>query len=162
VGSIPITRSVRQGEPGGPHGCHAGEEARPGQTRSSENDERAGKDGHTETRDGPTPGPRHDRNQPRRDEGARRLTEKHLAAVAQLVERVLGKDEVLGSNPSGSFGVCCPTRGGGTIAGQTRSAGPTPSGELARGGPEARCGAGGWVPVCGTSGKPQGAVHKQE
>ena len=30
------------------------------------------------------------------------------AAVAQLVERVLGKDEVLGSNPSGSFGVCCP------------------------------------------------------
>ena len=25
------------------------------------------------------------------------------AAVAQLVERVLGKDEVLGSNPSGSF-----------------------------------------------------------
>src|SRR3954464_15799208 len=28
-----------------------------------------------------------------------------LAAVAQLVERVLGKDEVLGSNPSGSFRV---------------------------------------------------------
>ena len=27
------------------------------------------------------------------------------AAVAQLVERVLGKDEVLGSNPSGSFEV---------------------------------------------------------
>jgi hypothetical protein len=27
------------------------------------------------------------------------------AAVAQLVERVLGKDEVLGSNPSGSSGV---------------------------------------------------------
>jgi hypothetical protein len=33
----------------------------------------------------------------------------NLAAVAQLVERVLGKDEVLGSNPSGSFWVCCPT-----------------------------------------------------
>jgi hypothetical protein len=28
-----------------------------------------------------------------------------LAAVAQSVERVLGKDEVLGSNPSGSFRV---------------------------------------------------------
>ena len=33
------------------------------------------------------------------------------AAVAQLVERVLGKDEVLGSNPSGSFWVGCPTFG---------------------------------------------------
>ena len=31
--------------------------------------------------------------------------ERTLAAVAQLVERVLGKDEVLGSNPSGSSGV---------------------------------------------------------
>ena len=30
---------------------------------------------------------------------------KSDAAVAQLVERVLGKDEVLGSNPSGSFEV---------------------------------------------------------
>jgi hypothetical protein len=29
--------------------------------------------------------------------------QKQPAAVAQLVERVLGKDEVLGSNPSGSF-----------------------------------------------------------
>ena len=28
------------------------------------------------------------------------------AAVAQSVERVLGKDEVLGSNPSGSSGIC--------------------------------------------------------
>ena len=27
------------------------------------------------------------------------------AAVAQLVERVLGKDEVVGSNPTGSFRV---------------------------------------------------------
>ena len=33
------------------------------------------------------------------------------AAVAQLVERVLGKDEVLGSNPSGSFWVGCPSFG---------------------------------------------------
>ena len=30
-------------------------------------------------------------------------TSKTFAAVAQSVERVLGKDEVLGSNPSGSF-----------------------------------------------------------
>ena len=30
------------------------------------------------------------------------------AAVAQSVERVLGKDEVLGSSPSGSSGVCGP------------------------------------------------------
>jgi hypothetical protein len=30
---------------------------------------------------------------------------KSDAAVAQSVERVLGKDEVLGSNPSGSFEV---------------------------------------------------------
>ena len=29
--------------------------------------------------------------------------ESRDSAVAQLVERVLGKDEVLGSNPSGSF-----------------------------------------------------------
>jgi hypothetical protein len=33
-----------------------------------------------------------------------------FAAVAQLVERVLGKDEVLGSNPSGSFGIYSPDR----------------------------------------------------
>ena len=33
------------------------------------------------------------------------------AAVAQLVERVLGKDEVLGSNPSGSFRVVSPKSG---------------------------------------------------
>ena len=33
------------------------------------------------------------------------------AAVAQLVERVLGKDEVLGSNPSGSSWVGCPNFG---------------------------------------------------
>ena len=32
-----------------------------------------------------------------------RSIEDNLAAVAQSVERVLGKDEVLGSNPSGSF-----------------------------------------------------------
>jgi hypothetical protein len=36
----------------------------------------------------------------------------HNAAVAQLVERVLGKDEVLGSNPSGSSGIRAPDRGG--------------------------------------------------
>ena len=35
------------------------------------------------------------------DERHRKVT--NSAAVAQLVERVLGKDEVLGSNPSGSF-----------------------------------------------------------
>ncbi len=34
----------------------------------------------------------------------------NTAAVAQLVERVLGKDEVLGSNPSGSSGICGPDR----------------------------------------------------
>ena len=32
----------------------------------------------------------------------------NTAAVAQLVERVLGKDEVLGSNPSGSSGIRRP------------------------------------------------------
>ena len=30
------------------------------------------------------------------------------AAVAQLVERVLGKDEVMGSNPISSFGLSAP------------------------------------------------------
>ena len=33
-----------------------------------------------------------------------------FAAVAQLVERVLGKDEVLGSNPSGSFSALARSR----------------------------------------------------
>ena len=33
------------------------------------------------------------------------------AALAQSVERILGKDEVLGSNPRGSFWVCCPRFG---------------------------------------------------
>ena len=48
------------------------------------------------------------RDEPDRRDESRRSTH---AAVAQLVERVLGKDEVLGSNPSGSFWVGCPTFG---------------------------------------------------
>ena len=43
------------------------------------------------------------------DERHRKVT--NSAAVAQLVERVLGKDEVLGSNPSGSSWVGCPNFG---------------------------------------------------
>src|SRR4051812_22132938 len=45
---------------------------------------------------------------PASDSGTGRRPESELksdAAVAQSVERVLGKDEVLGSNPSGSFEV---------------------------------------------------------
>ena len=51
----------------------------------------------------------------------------HDAAVAQLVERVLGKDEVLGSNPSGSF----PGRVGPRF-GRWRSVGPSGRPQAAR------------------------------
>src|SRR5579883_1698356 len=44
------------------------------------------------------------REQAKREEGRGEDQAKQAsAAVAQSVERVLGKDEVLGSNPSGSF-----------------------------------------------------------
>ena len=67
------------------------------------------------------------------------------AAVAQLVERVLGKDEVLGSNPSGSFRVRVPESGR-----WRTSVGPggrsQAAGRPAGGGPRSTCGAAGWVP----------------
>jgi hypothetical protein len=63
----------------------------------------------------------------------REVTTKTNAAVAQLVERVLGKDEVLGSNPSGSFLGFVPKPGGVRV--RSRRSRPRPSGGLSRCGP---------------------------
>jgi hypothetical protein len=85
--------------------------------------------------------------------------------VAQSVERVLGKDEVLGSNPSGSFGESLLPGNGrwhdrwrNRLGRSHAEEGKFPWDVLGL-----RCGAGGRVGShLLTSGMPQGVAHEQE
>jgi hypothetical protein len=68
------------------------------------------------------------------------------AAVAQSVERVLGKDEVLGSNPSGSFGSVAQRRA--VYESSDPGVGPRPpGGPLGAGQVDAWGGLGGFSPL---------------